>query len=232
MSKKQSHYIQMDLIIMILILATVSVLAIYNAQQLGQYPENFALKQTIYYAMGFGALVVMQFFDLEQYSKASLYIYIVGVLSVFLLSISPSSIAYPVNNAKSWFNGDMFPLTIQPSEFAKIGLIMYLSHIIVRHKEKNEVATVKSDVWLIAKILIVTFIPVIFIIEQPDLGTSVVFFFIAGMLIILSGIDWKILSFLIICGVSLLVSAVMLIVTLPEIATSVLGIKQIGRASC
>lgn len=231
MSKKQSYYIQMDLIIMVLVLAIVSVLAIYNAQQLGQYPDNFALKQTTYYGMGIAALIVMQFFDLEQYSKASLYIYIVGVISVFLLSISPSSIAYPVNNAKSWFNGDMFPLTIQPSEFAKIGLIMYLSHIIVRHKEKNEVATVKSDLWLIAKIIIVTVIPVIFIIEQPDLGTSVVFFFIAGMLIILSGIDWKILSVLIVGGIAFLAMAVMLIVNLPEMATSVLKIKpyQIDR---
>lgn len=231
MSKKQSHYIQMDLIIMVVALMTVSILAIYNAQQLGQYPENFALKQAIYYAMGFAVLIFMQLFDLEQYAKASLYIYILGVISVFLLSISPSSIAYPVNNAKSWFNGDMFPLTIQPSEFAKIGLILYLSATIVKHKEKNRVATVKSDLWLIAKILIITFIPVIFIIEQPDLGTSVVFFFIAGMLIILSGIDWKILSLLIISGIAFLAAAVTLIVTLPEMATSVLGIKpyQIDR---
>src|SRR5699024_3638168 len=134
MSRKQSHYIQLDLIVMLLILVTVSVLAIYNAQQLGQYADkNFVLQQTIYYGMLSGVLIVMQFFDLEQYRNVILYVYILGVLSVFLLAIAPSSMAYPVNNAKSWFNGSMFPLTIQPSEFAKIGLIMYLSATIVKH---------------------------------------------------------------------------------------------------
>src|SRR5699024_10716317 len=183
MSRKQSHYIQLDLIVMLLILVTVSVIASYNAQQLGQYPDkNFALQQTVYYGMGLGVLIAMQFFVLDQHRKVSVDAYRLGELSVVLLPIVTSSIAYTVNNAKSWFNVSMFPLTIQPSEFAKIGLIMYLSAIIVKHKEKNEVATLKSDLWLIAKLIIITLIPVIFIIEQPDLGTSVVFFFITGML--------------------------------------------------
>src|SRR5699024_8737675 len=85
--------------------------------------------------------------------------------------------------------------------------------------------TLKSDLWLIAKLIIITLIPVIFIIEQPDLGTSVVFFFITGMLIILSGIDWKILITFIVGGIAALVLAVFLIVNFPYIATNVLGIK-------
>src|SRR5699024_4950097 len=63
------------------------------------------------------------------------------------------------------------------------------------------------------------------------LGTSVVFFFITGMLIVLSGIDWNILVSLILGGLAALVLAVFLIVNLPDLATNVLGIKpyQIGR---
>ena len=232
MSKKQSHYIQLDLIILLLFLVIISILAIYNAQQLGQYPgQNFAVKQTMYYGMGIALLAALQFFDLDQFYKSSLYLYLIGVFSVILLHFSPSSIAYPVNNAKSWFNGSMFPLTIQPSEFAKIGLIMYLAAIIVKHKEKYEKSTLNSDLWLITKILIITVIPVLFIIKQPDLGTSIVFFFIAGMLIILSGVDWKLLSVLIIGGAASLVLAVLLIVNFPDLAQTVLGIKpyQIDR---
>src|SRR5699024_3688636 len=82
----------------------------------------------------------------------------------------------------------------------------------------------KSDLWLIAKLIIITLIPVIFIIEQPDLGTSVVFFFITGMLIILSGFDWKILITFIVGGIAALVLAVFLIVNLPDIAANVLWI--------
>lgn len=65
MKKKQSHYIQLDLIIFVLIFAVISVLAIYNAQQLEQYPDNFVLRQVIYYIIGIGLLVILQFFDLD-----------------------------------------------------------------------------------------------------------------------------------------------------------------------
>src|SRR5690625_7997021 len=86
MSKKQSHYIQLDLIILLLALMTVSILAIYNAQQLGQYPDvNFALQQFIYYLLGIGIAVVIQFIDLDQLYKSSLYLFIIGVLGVVLL---------------------------------------------------------------------------------------------------------------------------------------------------
>ncbi|MBO1002750.1 FtsW/RodA/SpoVE family cell cycle protein [Pseudogracilibacillus auburnensis] len=238
MSRKQSHYIQLDLIILLIALIVVSVLAIYNAQQLGQYVnasgnhENFALKQIIYFAIGISFMAALQFVDLDQLYKSSIYFYIVGVLSVVILHFSPNSIARPVNNAKSWFNGDMIPFfTIQPSEFAKIALILCLAMIIVKHKEKYEKSTVNSDLWLILKIVIITLIPVAFIIKQPDLGTSIVFFFIAGILIILSGIDWKILSVLIVGGAASLVLAILLIVNFPELAQTVLGIKpyQIER---
>jgi len=230
MSKKQSFYIQLDLIVILLALITVSVLAIYNAQQLGQYDQNFALKQIIYYAIGIGLLVALQFVDLEQLSKSSLYLYIFGVLLVVILHFSPPSIARPVNNAKSWFNEIPF-ITIQPSEITKIVLILFLAAIIVKHKEKFVNNTFGTDLWLILKILLITVLPVMFILKQPDLGTSLVFFFIAGILIILSGIDWKILLTLIASGVLLVVLLFMLIVNLPELSQEVLGIKpyQIDR---
>lgn len=232
MSKKQSHYIQLDLIVILFIFITISILAIYNAQQLGQYHGNFALTQAIYYAIGIAILIGLQFIDTEILYKSSLYIYIFGVVFVALLYFSPTSIARPVNNAKSWFNGDAIPfVTIQPSEFTKIAFIIFLAALVVKHKEKFEIANLKSDLWLMGKIIIITIIPVLFIIEQPDLGTSIVFFFIAGVIIILSGIDWKILATTIAAGTAFVTGAIFLIVTLPELSTKYLGIKpyQIKR---
>ncbi len=232
MSKKQSHYLQLDLIILLLAFIVISLLAIFNAQQLGQYQNegNFVLKQVIYYAIGIFLLIALQFFDLEQLYKSSLYFYIFGVLLVVILHFSPHSIARPVNGSKSWFNEIPF-ITIQPSEITKIVFIMFLAAIIVKHKEKFVNNTVNSDLWLILKIILITILPVVFILKQPDLGTSVVFFFIAGMLIIMSGIDWKILFVMIVGGIAALVMAVLLIVNFPELSQTVLGIKpyQIDR---
>src|SRR5690625_1154743 len=232
MSKKQSHYIQLDLIILLLFFMTISILAIYNAQQLGQYGStNYALQQFIYYALGIMFAIALQFVDLEQLYKSSIYLYIVGVLGVVILYFSPTSIARPVNNAKSWFNADVLPLTIQPSEFTKIAFIIFLAAIVVKHKEKYEKPLVRHDLWLILKVIIITSIPVAFIINQPDLGTSLVFFFIAGVIILLSEIDWKILATIIVGGIIAAVFAILLVVNFPELSTKYLGIKpyQIDR---
>lgn len=225
MGKKQSHYIQLDLIILLFALIAISVLAIFNAQQLGQYDQNFAIKQVIYYAIGIGMLIAIQFIDLEQLYKSSLYLYIFGVLLVIILHFSPHSIARPVNNAKSWFNEIPF-ITIQPSEITKIVFIFFIAALIVKHREKFTENTLNSDLWLIGKIMIATVIPVIFILKQPDLGTSLVFFFIAGVLIILSGIDWKLLLILIVGGIASVVLAVLFIVNFPDLSQTVLGIKK------
>lgn len=232
MQKKQSHYIQLDLIILLVIFMTVSILAIYNAQQLGQYgTENYALKQFVYYLIGIVIAIALQFIDMEQLYKSSLYLYIVGVIGVVLLYFSPTSIARPVNNAKSWFNADFMPLTIQPSEFTKIAFIIFLAAMVVNHRKKYQNPLAKHDLLLILKIIAITVIPVAFIINQPDLGTTLVFFFIAGVIILLSEIDWKILTSLILGGAIFTVLAVMLVVNLPELSTKVLGIKpyQIDR---
>ena len=230
MSKKQSYYIQLDLVILLLSLITVSILAIYNAQQLGQYHDNFVVKQIIYYALGLLLLIAIQFVDLEQLYKSSLYLYIFGVLLLVLLYFSPHSIARPVNNAKKWFNEIPF-MTIQPSEIAKVFFILFMAAIIVKHKEKFVNNTLRSDVWLVFKLLLTAIIPVTFIIQEPDLGVSLVFLFITAVLIILSDIDWKVLFILIISGIAALVLSVLLIVNAPELSEKFLGIKpyQIDR---
>jgi len=169
--------------------------------------------------------------DMEQLYKSSLYLYIIGVLGVVALYFSPTSIARPVNNAKSWFNADVLPLTIQPSEFTKIAFIVFIAAVVVKHKHKFENPLVRHDLWLIAKVLIFTAIPVAFIINQPDLGTTLVFFFISGVIILLSEIDWKVLTTILLAGIIFAVFAVMLVINFPELSTKYLGIKpyQIDR---
>src|SRR5690625_479673 len=234
MTNKQSHYLQTDLIILLILFIGVSLLAIYNAQQLEQYAgKNFALQQAIWYVVGICILIGIQFFDLEQILKASLYIYIFGMLLLVALYFSPASIAPEINKAKSWFNLREYgiPLSIQPSEFTKIGLIIYLAAIVSRHKEKYKQPNLKTDIFLLAKIAVVTVLPILFILTEPDLGTSLVILFIGSVIVLLSCIDWKIITLV---GTSVLAVAtalVGLIVRFPDFAQDVIGIKrhQINR---
>lgn len=231
MLKKQSHYIQIDLIIILMMFITVSLIAIFNAQQLEQYSgENFVLKQLVWFAAGVLILCAIQFIDLDQLYKSSIYIYGFGVIILIVLWLSPASIAKTINGSKSWFTG--FPgFSLQPSEFTKIALILFLATIISHHKKKYVKSTIQSDVYLLAKICAATALPVMFTIIQPDLGTSLVYVFIAGVLIILSGIDWKVLTTLIFGGAVLGITIITLVVNFPELAQDLIGIKpyQINR---
>src|SRR5699024_6368079 len=151
------------LIVILLLFMLVSALAIYNAQQLGQYPgQNFVLKQIIYFLIGIMCILALQFVDLEQISRVSLFIYIFGVILLILLEFSPASLAEPVNNAKRMFN-KLPGVSLQPSEFAKLGLILYLAIIIDKHKKKNEIASIQTDLILFIKIALITALPVLFI---------------------------------------------------------------------
>ena len=209
---------------------TVSLLAIFNAQQLGQYDDNFVLRQVMFFGIGILILAGLQILESEQLEKISVYLYIVGVILLFLLEISPESLAESRNNAKRAFTG-LPGFTLQPAELTKLAFILFMAATITKHKQKYEFATTKSDFLLIGKVGIYTLIPIFFIFQQPDLGTSIVFVFIAATMILLSGIDWKILLSVAIGSIAAIGLSLMLIVNLPELAEKVIGIKpyQIER---
>lgn len=231
MNKRQSHFIQNDLIVILLCFIIVSLVAIYNAQQLAQYVnENFVLKQAIWFAASVLILMAMQFVDLDQFYKSSIVIYIFGVFILIILRLSPESIAKTINGAKSWFTG-LPGLSLQPSEFTKIALILFLAAIIRHHKDKYKTSTIKSDIYLLGKIIVATLLPVMFTVIQPDLGSSLVYVFIAGVIVLLSGIDWKIIATLLIGGAVLSFAVIALVVKFPELAQATIGIKpyQVNR---
>lgn len=226
MSRNQSHYIQLDLIIIILVLTIISLIGIYNAQLLGQYPgQNFVLKQIIYLTISLGVFGAIQFLDLDMIKKMGLPSYIFGVISLIVLFFAPEAIAKPVNGAKSWFNNKVPFVSIQPSEFVKIFLIVFLAAVIVDHQKKYAQATIKSDLLLIIKVVFYTLIPVAFILPQTDLGTSIICLFIAGVMIILSGINWKVLGTVIFSSGAFIGGSLFLVLTLPEMAEKYLKIK-------
>ena len=216
---------QTDLIFLFTLFVCVSLLSIYNAQQLEQYEgENFVLKQIVWFTIGACIVAAIQFLDLEQLQKASIYIYGISIFVLIVLLISPDSIARTINGAKSWFT--LPGLSLQPAEFTKVTTILFLSALISKHKTKYEVSSIKSDTFLLAKILLFTGIPVGLIMLQPDFGTAMVYLFISGMLIILSGINWRIILSLIVIISSAGAAIIGFIIKFPVLAQELIGIKQ------
>ena len=199
-------------------------MAIYSAQTTGQYGDNFVIKQVLYYIVGLGIAFTIMTFDADQLKKMSWYLYILGLLILIVLIIAPESIAPVKNGAKSWFTLPGFSL--QPSELMKVFLIMALAALVQNHHMKNRVKTLQTDFMLLIKIGITTMIPIILVLRQPDLGTSLVMIAIMVGMIFVSGITWKILLPLFGGGTLLIGVIFYLVVWHPNIMEKYLHVKQ------
>jgi len=178
--------------------------------------------------VGVICIVAINYFDLEQLEKLSLYIFIGGIMLLILLKIAPAQIgghdfAPTINGAKSWF---VLPGvgTFQPSEFMKIGLIMMLASVIGKATPKER-RSLEDDIYLLLKIAGVSIVPVGLIFLQ-DAGTAAVCMFIVMVMVFLSGVNWKIISLIGSVVVLLIITVLSVVLLFPDFAKENLGVKQ------
>lgn len=206
----------------------VSSVALFSAQQSTQYNDNFVLKQLVWYGVGGVVIGFMMFVDPEDFKKISWYLYGFGILLLVALIIAPSSIAPVIKGQKSWFA--LPGMSMQPSELVKIFTILVLGRIAVNHNSKHN-SSFKMDLLLLLKLSAAAGLPLLLIMQQPDLGTSLVFIAILGGFILISGIQWRIilpiLGFISAIGTSL----IWLAIQAPHLLDRYLGVKeyQLGR---
>ena len=191
-NKQSTSRIDFNLVLILLLLCIVSCVSIYSAQSTGQYQENFFLKQIVWYCVGTMIIASVITLDSDQLKKISWYAYGFGIFLLAFLIIAPDAIAPVINGAKSWYKIPGMG-SIQPSEFVKVFIILALSRVIVEHHHKYIVKTIQTDWMLLFKLGGVTMVPLLFVMQQPDLGTSLVFIAILLGMIFISGITWKIL---------------------------------------
>ncbi|HGE2852174.1 TPA: FtsW/RodA/SpoVE family cell cycle protein, partial [Salmonella enterica subsp. enterica serovar Dublin] len=105
------------------------------------------MQQAIWYVIGFIITSIIYYFDFEQIKKISPYLYIFGILLLIILFIAPSSIAPNIKGTKAWF---VLPKigSLQPAEFMKVFLIIFLAKISVDHNNKTINKTTKTDLIL------------------------------------------------------------------------------------
>lgn len=179
----------------VLLLFIVSLFAISSAQTSGQYPINFIPRQAFWYIVGAAIIGFTMFFEPEQYKKMSWILYGIGILVLIALVLAPGGegqIAEERGGAKSWFHLPGIG-SIQPSEFMKTFFILTMARMISKHHETFVSKTLKTDLFLLGKIMLTALVPLLFIMQQPDLGTSLVFLAITAAMVIVGGVTWKLI---------------------------------------
>jgi len=103
--------------------------------------------------------------------------------------------------------------------------------VIDEHHQKNPIKTIQTDFMLLMKLGLFTGIPLLLVMQQPDLGTGLVFISILLGMIFISGITWKLLAPIFGTGITLISVVFYFVLWHPEILEKYLGVKeyQFGR---
>lgn len=232
---KNNHWIRRvdwTLVGFLVLLAIISVTIINSAMGGGQYSANFGIRQVLYYVLGGFIAFLIMLVSPKKLMKYTYLLYFLFCAALFILIIIPETPFTPViNGAKSWYK--LGPISIQPSEFMKIVLILALAKLISKHNQFTFNKSLETDFKLLLKIFGISIIPMGLILLQNDLGTTLVICAIIVGVIIVSGITWKIIAPLFITVFLLASSIILSIIFKPSLIENSLGIKtyQLGRIS-
>ncbi|MDO5718109.1 MAG: rod shape-determining protein RodA [Tissierellia bacterium] len=176
--KKNFLKLDLPLAIIIIILCLFGLLVLYSASLSLDY--NPIKSQIIATILGFFSMIIILLIDYDFIKSLYKPIYAV---SIFLLVL----VFFFGTGGEEW-GADIWlsigPLTFQPSEFVKIGLIISLSRYIeINIKNLNKPLT-------LLKVLFFAFLPVILIVKE-DFGSAAVIVFIIGVMLFTAGISYK-----------------------------------------
>ncbi|WP_294403660.1 rod shape-determining protein RodA [uncultured Clostridium sp.] len=162
-------------------LVLYGILNIYLCTKGGKY-DGVALKQFVWLVI---SLLILYVFLSIDYTIMMNYVPLFYWGSVLLL-IATMFIGSEINGAKGWIK--FGPVSLQASEFAKIGIILMLA------KKLEEMEGKINDVKNFFTLVFYAGVPVLFIIIQPDMGMTMVSFFIVLGIFFVAGLDMKIIG--------------------------------------
>ncbi|MBR1853963.1 MAG: rod shape-determining protein RodA [Lachnospiraceae bacterium] len=177
----------LKLILMVSLLAAIGIVAIGSAE------ESLQQKQLYGAIGGFVLMIILSFVNYHSVLKLYWLIY-VGNLAMLLMVMF---IGEDHKGAQRWIQ--IGSITFQPSETAKILLILFFAQFIMKYKEK--INTLK----MICLCAVLIGVPWELIHVQPDLSTSIMILIIFCVIMFAGGISWKYIGAALIVGVPALI---------------------------
>ena len=153
-----------DIGIVLLMVAIIlyGLAVVYSASRGGAAGASYVHRQLMWAIAGVAAFALAASVDHKTYPRLSGWIYVINLLLLAAVLV----IGHEHKGAQRWlgFGG----LTIQPSEFAKVALIVTLAVFLVRHRSRLH----EPKVFALSFAHVA--LPMLLIFKQPDLGTALV----------------------------------------------------------
>lgn len=172
-------------------LVTVGVLFIYSSgvNSSGVLLTTEYVKQLLWAGVALVVMITFSYINYNLLRDFSLWIY----LAFLLLLLATLFFGRVVNGARAWIG--VFGLGGQPSEFAKIAVILFLAKFLA-----NKRTEVKDWKVFLQAFLIVA-VPMVLILRQPDTGTTLVFIPVFLLMLFMAGGQVRHILFLGLTGV-------------------------------
>lgn len=179
--------VDLVLLLAVIVISIFGIVMVYSASYIwAEYkfndPFKFVKHQALFFGIGLVVLNIVSKMDYKiYYEKANLIL--LTSIALLILVIIPG-IGTVRNGSRSWFGIGSFG--IQPSEFAKISLIIFTSKYLCKN-EKN-LKSVKKGILPILGIVMLVFG---LIMLQPDFGTGVIIVISIIGLLFVAGVNFK-----------------------------------------
>lgn len=139
----------------------------------------FVKRQMVFALLGLAVLIVTKNLPYVLYRRLVYVILAVALLSLIIVLLP--QVGYRVGGARRWLR--FGPISIQPAEFAKLALIIYLSYSADKKKERLRELSVGYVPHLIVSAVFIGLV-----VMQPDLGTAITFAVLTSLLLFVAGV--------------------------------------------
>ncbi len=174
--KRIFKYLDKPLLFTTVLLFIIGLVMVFSASNVTAYmshavsPYNYFIKQLIFLATGLFLFLIMIRFNTKSYGMFSWGLLLITTVSLIILLMIGSA----KNQALSWF--DLGVISIQPSEFIKVITIVFLAH----YYEKNQTKLSSWSKSLFPIGICAIIAGLIFL--QPDLGTTIIYCAVVGII--------------------------------------------------
>ncbi len=193
--REKVYSLDYTLVFSILILGLISMFAMYSTDggEFKYHTKSHMLRFGVFFTMFF----VVSFFQIRFWYKISTLFY----LSIFLLLLAVKYFGLTSSGSQRWLN--LYFMNLQPSELMKVALILFLA----KYYHRITTADVNRIKHLFLPI-VALIAPVLLVVTQPDLGTSILIA-IGGVVVAwLAGVRVKFFTYASILFISLMPIAI------------------------
>ena len=150
----------------------------------GQDPMHYFVRQGVFAAMGIAAMFLIGRINYQRFRGVAKLMLYLAIILLVLFIIHGNPIAVTRNNATRWIGvGELF--TFQPSEIAKMAVVLYFSDSISRKKDKMHTTR-----YGIAPYLLIMGVIAVLMMLEPHLSGTVLILGTGAVLMLVGGINW------------------------------------------